>query len=179
VTRNQHHRERDHFGWDLDTSVVTTSGVGDFPEDTTIHDVLSGMYDSMVAINRTAGLSLVVDGFSVPILSGNKGWVEVPFYGTITSVKMFVDQICNITVDIWKSTYATYPPIADDSICGSVHPSIASSGGLLVSELGSGDNPLTGWDTSLVPGDILWFHVDSNDQATLLTISITIEKPQV
>jgi hypothetical protein len=168
LSRNQHHRVRDHFGYDIDTSIVTTSGVGAFPVDTPLHDVLQTV--------SIAGLSVIMDGLAVPVRTGNRGWVEVPFDGQITAVRMLADVLCNITVDIWKTTFAAYPPDSGDSICGSVKPSIASVNGLPKAEFGTISSPMTGWTTSLTAGDILWFHVDSNDLATMLTISLTIAR---
>jgi len=166
VTRNQHHRERDHFGLDYDTYIATTSGVGDFPEDTLLHTVLQNV--------ATTGLSIIMDGYQTPIRVGNRGWVEVPFPATITYVRMLSDQVCNVVVDIWKTTFASYPPSAANSICASMKPTI--SGSSIKAELGTLQYPMTGWTTSVDSGDILWFHVDSNDVSTLLTISMTLAR---
>jgi hypothetical protein len=147
---------------------VTTSGVGAFPDGTQLHEVLQTV--------ATSGLSVVLDGWAVPIKTGSRGWVEVPFPGQITRVKMLADQVCNVVVDIWKTTYDNYPPVAGDSICGSAKPRITSASGVPKSEMGLPGSPMTGWTSTISGGDILWFHVDSNDVASMLTISLTIAK---
>lgn len=40
MSRNRHHRLRDHFGIDLDTAVILDGNVGDIPSGTTVHDAL-------------------------------------------------------------------------------------------------------------------------------------------
>ena len=57
-------------------------------------------------------------------------------------------------VDIWKDTYANYPPTGADSICASAKPTISSA-------TKSKDSTLTGWTTSVASGDTLRFNVDS------------------
>lgn len=160
MSRNQHHRERDHFGLDEDTFIATTSGVGGFPPGTVLHDVLSNA--------ATVGLSINLDGLANPILTGNRGWVEVPFKATIVAARMLSDQVSNTTVDIWKTSYANYPPDAGDSIC--------ASSKLVLAGAAKSSNALTGWTTAIAAGDILWFHVDSNDLSTLLAITLTLAR---
>ena len=40
MSRNRHHRQRDHFGFDLDTAMILDGNVGDIPSGTTVHDAL-------------------------------------------------------------------------------------------------------------------------------------------
>lgn len=160
MSRNTHHRTRDHFGTDSDTSIVTTSGVGSFPADSDLHDVLTNM--------AVAGLSITLEGFAQPVLAGNRGFVEFPFNATITSAKIFVDQATNATVDLWKTTYANYPPDSGDTICG--------GNKLTLSNAAIATSDLAGWTTTITSGDILWVHVDSNSWATAMTIALTLAR---
>ncbi len=78
----------------------------------------------------------------------------VPFDCTIDSVTMLPDVSGSIVVDIWKDTYANYPPTDADTITASAVPSISSA-------TKSQDTTLTGWTRALTKGEVLRFDVDS------------------
>lgn len=98
-------------------------------------------------------------GDGVNVLTANQtATVEVPFAMTITSWDLFEtsDTVtsCSITLDIWKDTYANYPPTVADTITASAKPSISSA-------TKNQSSTLTGWTTSVSAGDILKINVDS------------------
>lgn len=95
--------------------------------------------------------------------------VVVPFDCEIVSVTMLADAEGSIVVDVWKDTYANYPPTDDDSITASTPPTISSA-------IKSKDEALTGWTKSLTMGDILRLNVDSVDTITRLTLVLSVEK---
>jgi len=82
---------------------------------------------------------------------------------------MLADQSGSIVVDIWKDTYANFPPTDADSITASAPPTISSA-------QKSQDSTLTGWTKSISSGDILAFNVDSCATITRVTISLKVEK---
>lgn len=57
-------------------------------------------------------------------------------------------------VDIWKSSYANFPPTAADSICGASKPAIGAGQKFI-------DTTLTGWTRDIAAGDTLTFHLES------------------
>jgi hypothetical protein len=112
-------------------------------------------------------VEFVIDGGGAAITTGIKGDVEIPDAGTITSVRLLADQSGSIVIDIWKDTYANFPPTDADSITASAPPTISSA-------TKSQDTTLTGWTTSVAAGDILRFNVDSATTITRVTLSLQI-----
>ena len=116
-----------------------------------------------------ASLTFVIDGGGSAITTGQKGHLEIPFACTIKRVTMLAAQSGSIVVDIWKDTYASFPPTDADSITASAPPTISSA-------QKSQDSTLTGWTKSISSGDILAFNVDSCSTITRATISLKVER---
>ena len=112
--------------------------------------------------------AVVGDGVSV-ITTGQKGYIEIPFDCTISKATVLLDQSGSIVIDVWKDTYANYPPVDADSITASAPPTVSSA-------TKSQDSTLTGWTTSVTAGDIIGFNVDSITTATKATLSITCDR---
>lgn len=124
---------------------------------------------SKVSAGAVTGLmgsiEYVIDGGGAAITTGVKGDLEIPFACTITRVTITSDTSCTAVVDIWKDTYANFPPTDADSITASAVPTITTS-------TKNQDATLTGWTTAITAGDILRFNVDSNNNATRILISL-------
>lgn len=118
---------------------------------------------------RTATITYVIDGGGSAITTGIKGDLEIPFACTIQQVTMLADQSGSIVVDIWKDSYANFPPTDADSITSSAVPTISAA-------TKSVDSTLTGWTTSITAGDILRFNVDSVSTIQRVTISLEVLK---
>ena len=119
--------------------------------------------------SAVVALSVVVgDGVSV-VPTGVVEYLEVPFACTINRVTMLADQSGSLVVDIWKDTYANYPPLDADSITASAVPTITTA-------VKSQDSTLTGWTTAVTAGDILAFNVDSSTTITQATVSLKCTK---
>ncbi len=123
-------------------------------------------YDADLPLNT---LTFVIDGGGSAITTGIKGDIEVPFNCTIQQVTMLADQSGSIVVDIWKDTYANFPPTDADSITASAVPTISAA-------TKSQDATLTGWTTSVSAGDILRYNVDSASTVTRVTVSLKVTK---
>lgn len=123
----------------------------------------------MTSNQRTGCITYVIDGGGSAITTGIKGDFSVPAGCTISSVTALADQTGSIVVDIWKDTYANYPPTDADSITSAAPVTISSA-------TKSTDSTLTGWTTSISAGDILRFNVDSVSTITRLTIEIRVTK---
>ena len=82
---------------------------------------------------------------------------------------MLADQTGSIVVDIWKDTYANFPPTDADSITASATPTLSSA-------IKAQNNTLTGWTTSIVAGDILRFNVDSATTVQRVSIILQVRK---
>jgi len=94
-----------------------------------------------------------------------KGFMEMPFGGVITQVALLADVVGSAVVDVWKDTYANYPPTVADTICASAKPTLSSAQKYL-------DSTLTGWTKTFAEGDVFGFNVDSASTVKQVTISI-------
>lgn len=119
--------------------------------------------------NVTAGVGYTINGNGNTIVTGVAGvGLRVPFACTIDRVTLLADQTGSIVIDIWKDSYANYPPTVADSICASAKPTITTA-------IKSEDTTLTGWTKTIAAGDILYFNVDSctSIQNVVLTLRVT------
>lgn len=114
-------------------------------------------------------ISFVVDGGGSEITNGVKGDLEVPDDFTITRVTALADQAGDVVVDIWRDTYANYPPTDADSITASAPVTISGAAK-------SQDSTLTGWTVDLSAGDTLRFNVDSVADITRVTIALRVRR---
>jgi len=120
-------------------------------------------------VNKVSAIEFVIDGGGSAISTGIKGDIEIPFACTINRVTLLADQSGSIVVDIWKDTYANFPPTDADSITASAVPTISAA-------TKSQDTTLTGWTTSISAGDILRFNVDSATSITRVTLSLKVTR---
>lgn len=96
-------------------------------------------------------------------------YVRAPVSGTITGAYVLTQGGSgSCVIDVWKDSYANYPPTVADTITASAKPTISS--GVKYS-----DTTLTGWTTSVTAGDILVFHVDSTSTFTNIVILLDYE----
>lgn len=91
----------------------------------------------------------------------------VPFDCTISKVEATADQTGSMAVEIWKDTYASYPPVSGDKISASAPVTISSG-------VKSSDSTLTGWTKTLKQGDRLRFNVNSVTAITWANIAIHV-----
>lgn len=119
-----------------------------------------------VDLDNTRAIGYAIDGGGVPISLGVAGsGVTVPFDCIIQSVTLQANLTGSIVIDIWKDTYANYPPTVADSICASAKPTISASNKSL-------DVTLTGWTKTITAGDVLYFNVDSCSTITSCTLTL-------
>lgn len=122
------------------------------------------------SVTVTDNIQIRLNGGGFAITTGTKyPALEVPWDCTIVGARILLDQSATMTVDIWKDTYANYPPDNSDSITAAapIGSSAANKGQ---------DTTLTGWTTSLSEGDIILINVDANDNATFATIVLDVTR---
>ena len=105
------------------------------------------------------------DGQGGVVSVGKTDWVFIPYNCTITGWVITGDQVGSCVIDIWKDTYANFPPTAADSIAGSEKPTLASA--------------RTNSDLSLSPpwatvtaGDCIMFYVESCSTLTKINLIV-------
>jgi hypothetical protein len=115
-------------------------------------------------------IPFIIDGGGSVITTGQKGHIEVPFACTINRVTLLADVAGAIVVDIWKTTYAGFPPADGNSITASAVPTISAT------NQKSQDSTLTGWTTSISAGDVLAYNVDSATTITRLAVVLRVTR---
>lgn len=116
------------------------------------------------ATKRTFGVT--IDGGGSAITTGVKGYLTVPYSGTITQWTLTADASGSIVIDVWKDTYANFPPTVADTIAGSEKPTLSSA-------QKNQDTSLSTWTTTVTAGDIVGFNVDS--ATTVTRVNLVIE----
>jgi hypothetical protein len=129
------------------------------------------LLSTRVAADLGNSIFATIDGGGSVITTGIKGDIMIPAAATITKVTMLADQSGSIVVDLWKDTYANFPPTDADSITASAPPTITTA-------TKSQDSTLTGWSTgkNIAAGDIIRFNVDSCTSITRLHIIIEVSR---
>ncbi len=119
---------------------------------------------------RTSTIGIVIDGGNTPILVGEKAEILIPFNCTIQSWALLADRSGSATVEVWKSTYAAYPPTSASSIVGSAKPSISSN-------VKNTSSTLTGWTTSISKNDTIKFYVSESSTIQRLNLTLEVLRP--
>jgi len=119
--------------------------------------------------SQVLSITFIIDGGGTVITTGIKGDLEIPFACTINQWTLLADTSGSIVIDIWKDTYANYPPTVADSITGSADPTITTA-------TKGQSSTLTGWTTSISAGDTLRFNVDSVTSITRVTLSLKVTR---
>jgi hypothetical protein len=122
-----------------------------------------------VALLRRYAANFLIDGAGAAITTGIKGDVVIETAGTIESWTILADQSGSLQVDLWKDSYANYPPVVGDAITGSAKP-------ILSSATKAQSSTLTGWTTSVAAGDIIRVNVDSATTIQRATIELKIRE---
>lgn len=152
----------------LNVTGTTTSGI---VSATTISaTTYNGDGKNLLGVGGGRGsFGITIDGGGSAITTGVKGYITVPYNGTITGWDIFGDTTGSIVVDVWKDTYANFPPTVADTIAGTEKPTLSSA-------VKNQDTNLTSWTTSVTAGDIVAFNVDSAATVTRVNLIIYITK---
>ena len=149
---------------DQDASEVPTSSSG-----VTVQSKLDSI-DSQITDLEVGSVNFVIDGSGIVIPLGIfPGDIKIDFNCVIEEVTLLADQTGSVVIDIWKDTYANFPPSVADSITASSKPTITTN-------TKSQDVTLTGWTTSISAGDILRFNVDSVTDIQSVSIVLKIRR---
>jgi len=117
-------------------------------------------------------ITFIIDGGGSAITTGQKGHLEIPFACTLTAWTLAADVAGAIVIDVWKDTYANFPPTDADAMPGAgKEPTIAAT------NQKAQDTDISDWTTvAIAAGDILAFNVDSCTTITRVTLSLKATK---
>lgn len=119
---------------------------------------------------RIVGIPFVMNNGTVVLATGvQPGNIVVPFNCVIVDWTVLLDQSGSIVVDIWKDTYANYPPVVGDSITASAKPTVTAA-------TKGQSSTLTGWTTTITAGDTLRFNIDSVTSALNATLNLKVRR---
>jgi hypothetical protein len=146
---------------DNTTRQITESDIRQFADDIADSTIfLDDAYDN---------LQIIIDGGGSAITTGVKADLVVPYNCTVIGWDILGNASGSIVVDIWKDTYANFPPTVADTITGTEKPTLSS-----VAK--NQDVALSSWTTTLTRNDILRFNVDSAATVTRVTLSLRIKR---
>ena len=114
-------------------------------------------------------IQFIIDGGGSAITTGIKGDIMIPFNCSVLGWDIVGDTSGSIVVDVWKDTYANFPPTVGDSITGSEKPTLSSA-------TKNQDLALSSWTTTFSRNDWLRFNVDSASTVTRVTIVIRVKR---
>lgn len=112
-------------------------------------------------------LEVLIDGGGTAITTGVKGDAPLDFASTIVGWTLVADQSGSIVVDVWKDSYANFPPTVADSITASAKPTLSAADH-------NKSSTLTGWTTAIAAGDVLRFNVSSAATVTRVTLALQL-----
>lgn len=111
---------------------------------------------------------ITIDGGGAVITTGNKGYLVIPYAGTITGWQIISDLNGSCVIDVWKASSGNIPTIAN-AIAGTEKPTLSSQ------QINS-DLTLTTWTTAVSQNDVIAFNVDSASTVTRVNLTIFITK---
>ena len=125
-------------------------------------------WSTPTVINK-GSIGITIDGQGGVVPINTTGEITVNFSGTITGWQITGDVTGSCVIDVWKDTYANYPPTVGDTIAGSEKPTLSST-------IKNQDLSLSTWTTTITAGDVIKFNVDSCTSLTKIFLTIFVTK---
>lgn len=114
-----------------------------------------------------SGVMFTMDGGGTLLTTGLKGFVTVPYNGTISGWVIIGDVSGTAAVDVWKTSYANFPATVANTIVGSDAPTLSGS---RINE----NLALTSWTTGVTAGDIFAFNLNAVTSISRLVTMVNI-----
>ncbi len=166
------HKTRHQNGGDDEISVAGLSGelADNQPPKTHASSHNAGGSDVLTgeSLEIKKVITIIMDGAGAVLETGIKAAIWIPFDCEILGAVMLADQSGSAVVDIWKDSWANYPPTDADSITSSTPPTITTA-------TKSIDVTLTSWTKSLAYGNTLIFNLDSVTDIERLTVQLLVK----
>ncbi|MDE3095607.1 MAG: hypothetical protein KGK07_06360 [Chloroflexota bacterium] len=120
---------------------------------------------------EAADLEIVLDGGGQPIAAGIKCDVPIDFACAVTGWTLLGDQAGSIRIDLWKSTYAAFPPVVAGSMPGANANKPQATGAL------KAQGTVAGWTASAIAaGEIVRVNVDTIAAFTRVTLGLALRR---
>ena len=143
-----------------------------------LSDLQGGIADEYYHLTAAEHVSAREDKFEFTFQNGGAvlnigsaiaGGAYVPFKCDITKVVLLADQAGDVVVDLWKDSFANYPPTVADTITAAAKPTLSSA-------IKGEDATLTGWTKALAKGDFILPNIDSVADITQLKLILTVQR---
>lgn len=118
---------------------------------------------------REGSLVMTMDGGNAEISAGIKFTIPVDFNFEVIQWTILGIGVGSVVFDVWKDTYANYPPTVADTITGGNPPTI-------VSAEKNQDAILAGWTTSFVAGETVIVTIDNITDFEILSLAFKINR---
>lgn len=120
---------------------------------------------------EAADLEIVLDGGGQPIAAGIKCDVPIDFDCAVTGWTLLGDQAGSIRIDLWKSTYAAFPPVVAGSMPGANANKPQATGAL------KAQGGVAGWTVAAIAaGEIVRVNVDTVAAFTRVTLGLALRR---
>lgn len=119
-----------------------------------------------------SALPMLMNGGNAALSTGIVGWLEIPSNCLLTGWKLMSTELATLTIDVWKSAFANFPPTGANSITAGNPP-------MLVGQKSNSDTVLAGWTRTFLQGDIVMFNINSTNGAAIRAmISLDVTRTQ-
>ena len=116
---------------------------------------------------KSGSFGITIDGNGGVVTVGQRGYITIPYNGTITDWEILGDQAGSCNIDVRKSTYAGFP--TQTSITGSAPITVSAA-------QKASSSILTGWTSSITAGDVYGFTLNSATSFTRINLIINTIK---
>jgi hypothetical protein len=133
----------------------------------------AGQFTAPVGSGRRQ-ITFIIDGAGSVITTGLKDFVSVPVAGTFVKWRILSTDSAgpatsgSIVLDVWKDTFANYPPTVADTITAAAKPTVSAANK-------AESSTLTGWTTAFSAGDTFAVNVDSVSTFTKVALMLEYE----
>ena len=122
-----------------------------------------------VTLTGGSGMGCAFDGGGAVVAGNSVCYARAPFGCTIQSWSIVAQGAGpTATVDIWRVASGTALPTVAATIAGSSKPALSAGNA-------NASGALTGWATSVLPGDIFGFHIDAVSNATWIEVRLVCQ----
>lgn len=125
--------------------------------------------DVVIDTAATSNIGISIDGGGAVISTGVKGFIYIPYDCTIQGYYLMADVSGSIVIDVWKLTFASFPPTVANTIVAAAPPTLSSA-------RSASDTTLTGWTKSVLAGDVIAFNVNSATTVTRVNLLLRVNK---
>lgn len=148
-----------------------SAGSGD-TEEISLGSALYFTGTTLNCVAETASITCVFDGSGAALTTNSKVYLAMPYGIIVNGWTILADQSGSCVIDVWKDTYANFPPTVADTVTGTEKPTLSSA-------QKNQDLSLTTWtSTTFNAGDTVVFNVDSATTVTKVTVVLRGTKIQ-